>query len=87
MPPTATLNSVPCSNCSYPVQAPTYVGQQVKCSYCSSINEAITQVTIPTPVFVGVVCFAAGVLLGPAFWVSTKAGSEWLAKRARERIK
>jgi hypothetical protein len=47
---------------------------------------AITQVVIPTTLFVGVVCFIAGAFIGPALWVSTKAGSEWLARKAKERI-
>jgi len=79
--------SVPCAVCHFPIQAPTYVGQQVKCPYCGSINEAITQVAIPTPVFVGLLTFGLGVLLGPALIASTQSGAEWLAKQARERIK
>jgi len=80
--------SVPCAVCHFPIQAPTHVGQQVKCPYCGSINEAITQgVTIPTPVLVGLLSFGAGVLLGPALIASTQSGSEWLAKQAKERIK
>lgn len=47
---------------------------------------AISQVVIPTTLFVGVVSFIAGAFIGPALWVSTKAGSEWLAKKAKERI-
>jgi len=47
---------------------------------------AITQVVIPTTLFVGVISFIAGAIVGPALWVSTKAGSEWLAKKAKERI-
>jgi hypothetical protein len=47
---------------------------------------AITQVVIPTTLFVGVVSFIAGAFIGPALWVSTKAGSEWLARKAKERI-
>jgi len=80
--------SVPCAVCSYPIPEPSYVGQQVKCLYCGSINEAITEdgVTIPTSVFVGLICFGAGVLLGPSFWATTKGGSEWLAKKATERL-
>lgn len=86
MPPSETLSSTPCPVCNYPIQAPTHVGQQVKCPYCQSINEAIAQVTIPTPVFVGIICFGLGVLLGPSVWATTQGGSEWLAKKARERL-
>lgn len=46
----------------------------------------IGQVVIPTNLFVGVTCFIAGAFVGPALWVSTKAGSEWLARKAKERI-
>lgn len=87
--PSATLNSIPCPVCKYPIQEPTRVGQQVKCLYCGTISEAILQegITIPTPVFVGIACFAAGVLLGPSVWATTKGGSEWLARKASERIR
>jgi len=65
--------------------------EQVVRNYQQSQSEvvggpAITQVVIPTTLFVGVACFIAGAFVGPAFWVSTKAGSEWLARKAKERI-
>jgi len=64
--------------------------EQVVRNYQQSQGEiggpAITQVVIPTNLFVGVVCFIAGAFIGPALWVSTKAGSEWLARKAKERI-
>jgi len=47
---------------------------------------AIGQVVIPTNLFIGVVAFIAGAFVGPALWVSTKAGSEWLARKTKERI-
>ena len=78
-------SNVPCAVCSYPITL-SYVGEQVKCAYCGTINEAIAQVTIPTPVFASIISFAVGVLLGPALIASTKSGSEWLAKKARERL-
>ena len=81
----ATSNS-PCAICRYPIQEPEYVGQEVKCPYCGSINEAITQVTIPTPVFVGFICFTAGVFLGPAILAATDTGSDYLARQIRGRI-
>ena len=80
-----STDSLPCSFCRYPVAAPTYVGQEVRCSYCGGINKAIA-VEIPTPLFVGVLTFIAGVVLGPLVLVSTKTGSEWLARKARERL-
>jgi hypothetical protein len=87
MPPTQiTTDSIPCPICHYPIQAPTQEGQQVKCAYCDTINEAIAQVTTSTSVLIGIACFAAGVLIGPAFLISTKAGQEWLEKKVRERL-
>lgn len=54
----------------------------------SEVREGPTigQVVIPTTLFVGFACFIAGAFIGPALWVSTKAGSEWLARKAKERI-
>jgi hypothetical protein len=79
--------SVPCPVCGYPIPEPSYIGEQVKCAWCNSISEAIEQgVTIPTPVFVGIISFGLGVLLGPAIWATTQGGSEWLARKARERL-
>jgi hypothetical protein len=88
--PTETLNSASCPVCKFPILIPedASIGQQIKCPSCGAINEAIAEngVTIPTPVFVGFICFGVGVLLGPSFWATTQGGSEWLAKKARERL-
>lgn len=83
---TTTLNSSPCSICGYPIPEATYKGQQVKCPYCGTIHEAIAQVTIPTSVLVGFLCFGAGMLFGRASLAYTQAGEEWLTKKARARI-
>jgi DNA-directed RNA polymerase subunit M/transcription elongation factor TFIIS len=80
-------NNVPCAVCNYPIPEATYVGQQIKCPWCGSINEAIAQVTIPTPVFVGLISFGLGVLLGPALLATTAAGQSWMERQIRERIK
>jgi DNA-directed RNA polymerase subunit RPC12/RpoP len=82
-----STNSVPCPVCSYPIPAPSYIGQQVKCAYCGSISEAIQDVTIPNTVVVGVICFAAGAILGPAFWQAVKGSATALERLSRERIK
>ena len=82
-----STNSSPCALCRYPITEPTYIGQEVKCPYCGSINTAITQVTIPTPVFVGLVAFGAGVLFGPALMATTESGQAWLERQIRERIR
>lgn len=82
-----SADSIPCPVCKYPIPAPSYLGEEVKCAWCGSINEAISQgVTIPTSVLVGLFSFAAGVVLGPALLASTKSGSEWLAKQATKRL-
>jgi len=47
---------------------------------------SIGQVVIPTNLFIGIISFIAGAFVGPALWVSTKAGSEWLARKTKERI-
>jgi len=85
MPPRISTSNAPCAICKYPAPAPSHVGQQVKCAYCGSINEAITDVTIPTPVFVGFLAFAAGVFFGPAILAATDVGSDYLARQIRGR--
>ena len=85
--PNIATESAPCAICQYPVREPTYVGQQVKCPYCGSINEAITQVTIPTPVFVSVIFFTVGVFVGPALLAASQWGQDYLASQVRGRLK
>lgn len=77
-----------CPICGYPVNA-EYPGQTTQCAFCGTKLEAtITEgVTIPTPLLVGVVCFALGIFLGPSIIASTESGSRWLEKQARERIR
>ena len=87
MPPTATLNSSPCSICGYPIPEATYKGQLTKCPYCNSINEAITQVTIPSAILIGVFSFIAGTLFGHAILVSARGESERLIRKVEERYK
>jgi hypothetical protein len=80
--------SVPCPVCDYPIPAPSYAGEQVRCAWCGSVSEAVAQegVTIPTPVFTFFIGLGLGIVFGPAIWASTKGGSEWMAKKARERL-
>lgn len=87
--PTATLNSTPCSICKFPILIPesAHEGQQIKCPSCGTIHEAIAQITIPTPVFVGFLFFGLGVLLGPGLLATTAAGQSWMQRQIRERIK
>ena len=76
-----------CGVCSYPLAA-EYEGQTITCPMCSSVNEAISQgITISTPVFVGVLAFLGGMLIGPAIIASTSGGKRWLEEQARGAIK
>jgi predicted RNA-binding Zn-ribbon protein involved in translation (DUF1610 family) len=84
---TATIQKIGlCSSCHYPIEV-SYEGQVIACPYCGTVNRAITQVKIPTSVFVGFISFLAGAILGPSLWAATKAGSEALGRLAREHIK
>ena len=72
-----------CSECGYPIQADAE-GEIAICAYCGEELQAITQgVTIPTPLFVGLLGFGLGMLLGPALVASTDEGRKWLEKQAR----
>ncbi len=72
-----------CGSCGYPLAA-EYEGQEETCPMCSSINVAVSQgVTVPTPLFVGIITFALGVLIGPALIATTSEGRTWLEKQAR----
>ncbi len=77
---TKTISS--CAECNYPL-AVKRVGERATCPMCGTVNEAISQVTIPTPLFVGFVAFGLGVLLGPALIATTTEGRSWLEKQAR----
>jgi len=76
-----------CSVCGYPISA-SYIGEEVNCPMCSTINEAVSQgVTISTPVFVGILAFFAGMIFGPSLIATTSEGRTWLEKQAREAIR
>jgi hypothetical protein len=79
--------SIACPVCKYPIPAPSSIGEQVRCAYCGSISEAIKDITIPSTVVVGFICFSLGAVLGPAFWSAVKGGATALERVARERIK
>lgn len=76
-----------CPTCGFPINA-DFEGQTKVCAYCGAKLEAVVSqgVTIPTPLFVGVVAFLIGVVVGPALIASTEGGSRWLAEQARARI-
>lgn len=77
-----------CPICGFPINV-EYEGQMTACAYCGAKLEAVVAqgVTIPTPLFVGVVAFLVGVVVGPALIASTEGGQRWLAKQARARIR
>ena len=76
-----------CPVCGYPIKVQSE-GQNVICAYCGEKLEAISQgVTISTPLLVGILAFAFGVLVGPALIASTSEGRAWLEKKARESIR
>lgn len=74
-----------CPVCGYPIKA-EYEGQSAVCEYCGANLIAQDGVTIPTPLFVGVICFGLGMLLGPALIATTAGGRDWLEKQARAKI-
>ena len=70
-----------CSECGYPIQV-NAEGETTTCAYCG--EHLIAQgVTIPTSLFVGLISFGLGMLLGPSLVASTDAGKRWLEKQAR----
>ena len=75
-------DSIPCPVCDYPIPMPNHVGQEVVCAYCGSIHKAIA-VEIPNTLFVGVIAFIVGVIVGPAVIAATQSGSEAMARKAR----
>jgi hypothetical protein len=75
-----------CPVCKYPIQGPTHIGEQVHCPSCSS--DFIAQdVSIPGWLVGSLIGLGIGIFLGPSILASTEAGSQWLAKKARERMK
>ena len=86
MPTEIATDSIPCPVCHYPVRKPTSVGQQVKCLYCNTISEAITQITTSKAILIGIFSFLGGTLFGHAALVSARGGSEYLAGKAEKRF-
>jgi hypothetical protein len=80
------VTSVKCPVCGFPVLAPA-PGEIVNCPHCLAGLEGITGVTIPTSVFVGTLCFIAGVILGPAVLSSTREGAMRLERIASDRLR
>jgi len=74
-----------CVSCGFPINV-SRIGEELACPDCHTVNKAVSAVTVPTPLFVGVLGFALGVILGPAVLSSTKGGAEFLERKARERL-
>ncbi len=66
---TKTIGS--CSGCNYPIAA-SYVGEQIPCPMCSTVNEAITGVEVPSVIFWGGIGFLAGFLVAKSKAVGAK---------------
>jgi len=76
-----------CASCGYPLSA-EFEGQTITCPMCDSINEVIAQgITISTPVFIGILAFLGGMLLGPSIVASTEGGKAWLEKQAKAAVR
>lgn len=87
MPTITSTDSIKCPVCAYPIPDPRYEGTQVKCAYCGTISETITQgVTIPAWLLTLGIGLGVGILAGPTILASTEAGSQYMARKARERF-
>ena len=71
-----------CVECSYPLTSDN-PGQVQACPMCSTLNESISDITISTPVLVGILFFSLGMFIGPSLIATTSGGKKWLEERAR----
>lgn len=60
-----------CSICGYPLAA-SYIGEQLTCPMCSTINEAISGVEIPSPIFWGSLGILVGLVLSKSKYVAAQ---------------
>lgn len=67
------MTQVKCVSCGFPIAASDREGERVSCPSCgtSGILKRISAVTIPDPLFFGVMGFTIGLVLGPAFLKAT----------------
>ena len=79
------MNSGDCVSCGFPINVSSS-GQTIACPSCEAVNQAISAVPIPTPIFAGLVGLVIGVVFGPALISSTTGGARWLEKKAQERL-
>jgi DNA-directed RNA polymerase subunit RPC12/RpoP len=75
-----------CPICGYPIGSSVSAGEEVHCPYCSGTLIA-QEVSIPSWLLAGAVGLGIGVIFGPSILAATESGSQWLAKKSRERIK
>ena len=68
-----TKSIAACSVCSYPLTA-THLGQREICPMCHTINEAISGVDIPNPIFWGGLGILLGFILAKSKWVGGVLG-------------
>lgn len=75
-----------CPVCGYPIIA-DYPGQSTVCANCQTpITAQITDISIPTPLFVGAIAFIFGVILGPSVTTAVKESGSWLERRTRSKL-
>ena len=64
---------VSCAECGYPLAAEA-AGQVVTCPMCGTVNESISGVDIPNPIFWGGIGLLAGFLIARSKWVGQQMG-------------
>lgn len=67
------MTQVKCNVCGFPIATNGAEGSSVQCPSCGAtgILKRISAVTIPDPLFFGVMGFTIGMVLGPAFLKAT----------------
>jgi len=75
-----------CGKCGYPITAEKE-GDQVTCPNCSTINRAISGVSVPGWLIALGIGLTVGVLAGPAIMAGTETGGKWLEQQVRTRVK
>lgn len=64
---------VKCIECGFPIATSGREGEEISCPMCgtSGISKRISAVTIPDPLFFGIMGFTIALVLGPAFLRAT----------------
>lgn len=79
----AVKTTTSCPVCGYPLTTPISEGENAVCAYCGTNLISQEGVTIPTPLFVGLIAFGLGMFLGPAIIASSTEGQRWLERQIR----